>query len=316
MGFHSHYINTTWREHDVHLAQSNSLCMLKNILLFTTFLSSCYTLIGQLTYSSGEHLHFWGPVTIYELENTSYTPWFTTGVEDYKPQIHDLAYYHNLKDVQVSIFIGTWCGDTKRNLPQFIKTWETLDLPESNLEIIALHNEMEYYKQGPNREELNYDIHRVPTFIFLKEGIEIGRIVESPHTDFETELAQISLGIPTKPAYACVDHLQKLLRNHSIDTLRKNIDEISSTIGRMEIKVSGLTTYAKKLEADGKLREAELVLDVAMRIFPYYPGIYYASGMYHKNQKNYILAGEFFIKALTMDPNYEQAKRQLMALKQ
>ena len=290
--------------------------MLKNVLFIITMLWSCYSLIGQLTYYSGENLHFWGPVKIEELENPSFTPWFTPGMEDYTPQIHDLTYYNNLEDVQVILFIGTWCGDTKRNLPKFIKTWKTLGLPESNLEIIALHNEMEHYKQGPEREEQIYGIHRVPTFIFLKEGREIGRIVESPTTDFETELAQISLGIPTKPKYASVDHLQKLIRNHPIDTLRKNIEEISATIGRMEIKLSGLTTFAKKLEADGKLKEAELVLDVAIHLFPYHPGVYYASGLYYKNQMDYIRAGEFFIRSLTMDPSYDQAKTQLMELKQ
>jgi len=55
-----------------------------------------------------------------------------------------------------------------------------LGLNLERITLIDLHGGKDYYKQGPNREEKGADIHRIPTFIFEKDLVEIGRIVKRP----------------------------------------------------------------------------------------------------------------------------------------
>tara|TARA_B110000305_G_scaffold166436_1_gene184047 strand:- start:71 stop:229 length:159 start_codon:yes stop_codon:yes gene_type:complete len=48
-----------------------------------------------------------------------------------------------------------------------------LDLYRDKLNYTALYDIDEHYKQGPNGEEKGMQIHRVPTFIFKRNGKEI-----------------------------------------------------------------------------------------------------------------------------------------------
>jgi tetratricopeptide (TPR) repeat protein len=288
--------------------------MQKILSILFTLVVIPISLSAQLSYHSGDNLHFWGPIVINELENSPYTTWFAKNMQAYNPQPKKEDYYQNLIDTKVTIFLGTWCGDTKKYLPQFIKIWRSLGLPEENLHLIALHNEQELYKQGPEHEEELYNIHRVPTFIFTKDGKEIGRIVESPQTDFETDLAQIALGIPTTPKYSAVTFLQDLFQTMSMDSLKVQKNVVATSVTRKVSKISELTTFAKKLQTDGKLAEAELVLDLAILIYPYNPYVYYAKGLYSKNQNEVTKASDLFIKALRLEPNFEAAKKQLLDL--
>jgi len=56
-------------------------------------------------------------------------------------------------------------------------------------------------KSGQNIED-GKDIHHVPTFIFLKNGTEIGRIVESPIESLEEDMFNILIGSPSTPHYS------------------------------------------------------------------------------------------------------------------
>ena len=58
--------------------------------------------------------------------------------------------------------------------------------------ITGLHNGKDLYKQSPGRSELNFGIERVPTFVFLRDGVEIGRITETPTNTLEEDVAHIA----------------------------------------------------------------------------------------------------------------------------
>jgi len=64
--------------------------------------------------------------------------------------------------------MGTWCGDSKKWIPSFLKAWGKLSLDRKKLKYTVLYDTDERYKQGPNGEEKGMHIHRVPTFIFKK----------------------------------------------------------------------------------------------------------------------------------------------------
>lgn len=83
---------------------------------------------------------------------------------------------------EVTIFLGTWCGDSRRELPRF---WKALDIAGSRGADppFAIHYiGVDRQKKEPSAPVTNNDIRYVPTFIVHREGREVGRIVEeSPH---------------------------------------------------------------------------------------------------------------------------------------
>ncbi len=93
-----------------------------------------------------------------------------------------------VKKEKIKIVFGTWCGDSKVNVPNFFKVLDNLQFKEKNVEIIAVDGA----KKAENGIIDGLNIQRVPTFIvFDKKGKELGRIVEHPKTTLEGDLLAI-----------------------------------------------------------------------------------------------------------------------------
>ncbi len=90
--------------------------------------------------------------------------------------------------VNIDIFLGTWCGDSKREVPRFLKIIDDID-PElnNNVKIYAVDRKKKL--NGGIAEQNN--IQRVATFIISIESKEIGRIVEFPKKSLESDLLKI-----------------------------------------------------------------------------------------------------------------------------
>jgi hypothetical protein len=65
--------------------------------------------------------------------------------------------------LQITCYLGTWCGDSREGVPPFVKTIEAVSK-----------------KLDPENTAVQYNIQRVPTFIVFQDGQEIGRMVEFP----------------------------------------------------------------------------------------------------------------------------------------
>jgi len=89
--------------------------------------------------------------------------------------------------VQVLVFLGTWCGDSKREVPRFLRIVDAAGISMDRISLYALDRN----KASPEGVEARYGIERVPTFIFLKKESEIGRIVETPRTTLEGDILTI-----------------------------------------------------------------------------------------------------------------------------
>ncbi|MGM9479271.1 thioredoxin family protein [Pedobacter sp. GSP4] len=93
-----------------------------------------------------------------------------------------------VKNEKIKIVFGTWCGDSKVNVPNFFKILDALHFKEKNISLIALDGN----KKAENGIIDGLDIKRVPTFIvFDKKGNELGRIIEGPKTTLEGDLLAI-----------------------------------------------------------------------------------------------------------------------------
>ena len=98
---------------------------------------------------------------------------------------------------EIKGFMGTWCGDSKRETPPFYKILEQADFNLKNLELITVNRS----KKTPDNLQEGLNIIRVPTFIFYKDGKEIGRYVERPRESLEKDMLKIVSGEPYKHSY-------------------------------------------------------------------------------------------------------------------
>jgi thiol-disulfide isomerase/thioredoxin len=89
--------------------------------------------------------------------------------------------------VETLVFFGPWCSDSKREVPHFIKIAEQAGMPTAAIRYYALDRT----KESADGLTARHRIERVPTFIFFRDGKEIGRIVELPRSTLEGDIYEI-----------------------------------------------------------------------------------------------------------------------------
>ena len=113
---------------------------------------------------------------------------FDIYVNRYQPDSTALAYLTKFEhSIDIKILFGTWCHDSKREIPAFIKTMELAENENFNIEYIAVSRK----KSDLEGRADTYDLQYTPTFIIFSADIEIGRIVEESTESIEQDLVQI-----------------------------------------------------------------------------------------------------------------------------
>jgi thiol-disulfide isomerase/thioredoxin len=95
---------------------------------------------------------------------------------------------------EVTVFLGTWCGDSRREVPRF---WKALDIAGSRGADapFAIHYiGVDRQKKEPSAPVTNNNILYVPTFIVSREGREVGRVVEESPNGIEKDLLALLTG--------------------------------------------------------------------------------------------------------------------------
>ena len=125
--------------------------------------------------------------------NPAFANWYGGNQSSYKPDASVTNAITNTKDkVQYVVFGGTWCEDTQFILPKFFKLQEASGLSENNISLYAVDRT----KKTLGNIADAFKITNVPTIIVMKDGKEIGRVVEYGKTGkWDTELGQILSGL-------------------------------------------------------------------------------------------------------------------------
>jgi thiol-disulfide isomerase/thioredoxin len=121
-----------------------------------------------------------------------FSEWFNAEYASYQVNTAALAPLQGkLDDLNIEIFMGTWCEDSQREVPRFYKILDHLGAGQQRLVMYSLDDHPDRRKTSPQGEEKGKNIEYVPTFIFSRAGQEIGRIVESPQVSLEADMAAI-----------------------------------------------------------------------------------------------------------------------------
>jgi len=123
----------------------------------------------------------------------NYKSWFEGEYNNYSV---DVATADNLKEqlsrVQFLIVFGTWCGDSRREVPRFLKILDYIGVEQEDIRFIGVNREKKSGLQDIDKLEVEF----VPTFFIYLGEIEAGRIIEAPETTLEEDLAEIIFSVP------------------------------------------------------------------------------------------------------------------------
>ena len=162
----------------------------KIITIFCACMLGCLGIIPKnnptVVFDDGNHFGLLSKSLI--TNHDSYT-WFPKQYDAYHPDLNGLDSTY-LKQISIKIFMGTWCHDSKREVPRLYKVLDELYYDYENFEIIGLNKD----KKGYFQDYTTFGIANTPTFIFYRGDIEIGRIVEKPEGTLESHIQNILKG--------------------------------------------------------------------------------------------------------------------------
>ncbi|MEL6810345.1 MAG: hypothetical protein AAFP76_03300 [Bacteroidota bacterium] len=249
------------------------------------------------------------------LSNNSYATWFEKNYSEYMPKEETVDQLSStLQGYTVTAFMGTWCGDSKREVPRFYKILEAANFPLDRLTLIGVSRERATYKQSPGGEEEGLNIHRVPTFIFYKDGREINRIVEHPVNDLESDILQLLQGDYISN-YHAVTVTANALEEMGVTKFRKKSKKLVPGLQKEAQKWSELNTLSYLLFLKGQREESIAVAELNIKLFPDEAGVYtsLANKLAQTGAKKEALAN--YERAMALDPKNKQAQKGLAQLK-
>jgi thiol-disulfide isomerase/thioredoxin len=115
--------------------------------------------------------------------------WFIKGFDEYQynQDVIKKLLASDKSNITIKIVMGTWCPDSRREVPRFMRILTEIKFPAEKVQFIGVDN----VKVSPIENYASLNIQRVPTFIFFKNNIEAGRIIENPVTSLEQDMDNI-----------------------------------------------------------------------------------------------------------------------------
>jgi thiol-disulfide isomerase/thioredoxin len=165
-----------------------------SILLAVILFAGCHThqktnSTNYRTVQNGNEKILIGYLNRSVIENDTAFKWFKQNMQygtAYAPAIESFKAKSN--HFKLMVFAGTWCEDSQNLLPVFYRLLEKSNFSEKNVTLIGVD------RNKTTIEDLHtkYSITRVPTFIILKNGKEVARVVEyGKYAQIDKELGEI-----------------------------------------------------------------------------------------------------------------------------
>ena len=160
--------------------------LLVALVIFSTQLAFSQT---EISHDASGNKVIKGFLTKQELATDSAFTWFTQNQQGYSPDQNALQLLKNNRDsINIIAFGGTWCGDTKYILPKFFMLADAAGLSPERVTLLGV----DHSKKTIQHLSEVFGITNVPTIIVMKNGKEVGRVVEYGHTGlFDKDLAEI-----------------------------------------------------------------------------------------------------------------------------
>lgn len=220
-----------------------------------------------------------------------------------------------LKQQHFDIYLGTWCGDSRREVPRMLKILDYCGVKPTNIRLIMVDNHDSTYKQSPTHEERGKNIHRVPDLLIYNKKQEINRIVESPVNSLEKDLLQIMEDKNYEPLYSSANEIFGLLKTKSAISLLTDKNNIANDLKRKSKNSSELNSLGYVWMAAGEMDQALLVFELNAILYPNDPNVFDSLGEINMKMNKTAEARKYYGHVLELQPANENAKLMLERLK-
>ncbi len=265
--------------------------------------------------------HLFGKTSLGALKQAPFAEWFEKGYNDYSPtpsvveRLTTMPLQKELSVTKIQIFLGTWCGDSKREVPRMIKVLHKVGVPDTNIEFICLSSADSLYKQSPAHEERGREIYRVPTMIFTQTGKEIGRIVEFPAESLERDVVAILSKSGYSPNYRSYPLVQSWLQSGLLSDTNTSVYGMAAKLRFTISSESELNSVGYVLLARKQTQEAIFIFSVNTRLFPQSSNCFDSLAEAYEKAGNMLLAIKHYERAMELDSKNAHALARLVKLK-
>ncbi|URQ92765.1 thioredoxin family protein [Pseudoalteromonas sp. SCSIO 43101] len=111
---------------------------------------------------------------------------FSEEYDEYTPSDEEQSTIKALHGKQVLVFLGTWCHDSKREVPRFLKLLDTAKVQLGSLKLVAVG----YDKLDPAGLAKQHNLMYTPTIIVSDDEKELTRMIEKPKQSLAVDLTQ------------------------------------------------------------------------------------------------------------------------------
>jgi len=257
-----------------------------------------------------------GHCSVSKLYITPYKDWFDKSYNEYAVdsvtanQLQPL-----LENKTLEIFLGSWCGDSKREVPRMIKILQTASFDTAGLRLIFVDNSAATYKQSPQHEEREKNIHHVPTIIVYDKRKEVGRIVESPVVSLEKDLLAILQQQSYIPHYRSIVYWQQHINRRNTIFTDDKLQSLATVFKPICEGMRDFNAYGNMLLAQQNFNEALNVFRLNVLLYTDVAGVYSSLGKAYLTIGNKENAKKNLDKALALKPGDENIMKMLDELK-
>jgi thiol-disulfide isomerase/thioredoxin len=250
----------------------------------------------------------------YMLKQGIYKEWYDKHYSEYAPDnLTTQSLSSLLKGTTIEVFLGSWCGDSKREVPRMMKILEQAKFDTSNIHLIFVDHTLAAYKQSPQHEEKGKNIHRVPTFIIYGGNEEIGRIIESPVLSLEKDMLSILRKQGYTPKYTAIPEWQKIKARKKMMSA-DNLNSIADKLKSFCTATGEFNAYGYMLLSSGQKEEAGNVFRLNAIMFPEKPVVYSSLGEFYFQMGEKSSAKKCYEKVLQLKPDDVNAQKMLSQL--
>lgn len=253
-----------------------------------------------------------GICTRERLEQKPYSEWFTRNYQAYHIDTPAAsALKAKLADKHFLIFMGTWCGDSRREVPRIYKLFDYCQVKSEQVQLVMVDSHDSVYKQSPGHEERGLNIHRVPDLLIFEKKGEIGRIVESPVASLEKDLLAIVNKEGYTPHYQAASLMIEQFSKKSIPDIESDLPALAGRVKALTKNTAELNTYGYVLMAAGEMAKAKLIFQLNALVYPAEPNVFDSLGEYYFKTGDQKLAAENYRKVLQLQPANDHAAKML-----
>lgn len=114
---------------------------------------------------------------------------FNQAYHAYTPAKADIEKLSRLPELELAVYFGSWCHDSQREVPRWLKSLAMANNPKIKVSLIAL----DLSKTEPQGRAVAAGVKYTPTLVIRQNNVELGRIVEKSEGTLAEEIERLMI---------------------------------------------------------------------------------------------------------------------------